>query len=48
MCSIKLLIGVEGYFYSASYGISYRAATTAGGVRTDRFFYTTPPTRLST
>ena len=39
----KLLIGVEGYFYSASYGISYRAATTAGGVRTADFYRATDP-----
>lgn len=39
----KLMVGVEGYFYAASYGISYRPATTAGAVRTPDFYRATDP-----
>lgn len=39
----KLMVGVEGYFYSASYGISYRPAATAGAVRTADFYRATDP-----
>jgi hypothetical protein len=39
----KLMVGVEGYFFSASYGISYRPATTAGAVRTPDFYRATDP-----
>ncbi|MDO7849180.1 TonB-dependent receptor [Hymenobacter sp. M29] len=39
----KLMIGVEGYFYAASYGISYRPTATAGAVRTADFYRATDP-----
>ncbi|MBF9140305.1 TonB-dependent receptor [Hymenobacter properus] len=39
----KLMVGVEGYFYSASYGISYRQATTASPFRTADFYRATDP-----
>ena len=39
----KVLIGVEGYFFSASYGISYLPASTPGAVRTPDFYRATDP-----
>ncbi len=39
----KLMVGVEGYFFAASYGISYRPATTAGAARTPDFYRATDP-----
>ena len=39
----KLMLGVEGYFYAASYGISYRPAATAGAVRVPDFYRATDP-----
>jgi len=39
----KLMIGAEGYFFSASYGISYRPATTAGAPRVADFYRATDP-----
>ncbi|MET4073226.1 hypothetical protein ABIB44_000457 [Hymenobacter sp. UYCo722] len=39
----KLMLGVEGYFYSASYGISYRPATVPGATRTPDFYRATTP-----
>ena len=39
----KLMLGVEGYFYAASYGISYRPATTPGAVRIPDFYRATDP-----
>lgn len=39
----KLMLGAEGYFYAASYGISYRPATTAGGARSPDFYRGTDP-----
>ena len=39
----KLMLGVEGYFYSASYGISYRTAAPLGAVRTPDFYRATDP-----
>ncbi len=39
----KLILGLEGYFYSASYGISYRAASTAGAARVPDFYRATDP-----
>ncbi|MBF9220320.1 TonB-dependent receptor [Hymenobacter ruricola] len=39
----KLMLGVEGYFYSASYGLSYRPAVTPGAVRTADFYRATDP-----
>jgi hypothetical protein len=39
----KLMLGVEGYFYAASYGISYRPATTAGATRLPDFYRATDP-----
>ncbi|MFC7668872.1 hypothetical protein ACFQT0_17000 [Hymenobacter humi] len=39
----KLTVGVEGYFYSASYGISYRPATNVGDARVPDFYRATDP-----
>ena len=39
----KLMVGVESYFYSASYGISYRPAAAAGAVRQPDFYRATDP-----
>ena len=39
----KLTLGVEGYFYSASYGISYRPATRPKEVRSPDFYRATDP-----
>lgn len=39
----KLLLGVEGYFYAASYGISYQPATTRGAGRVADFYRATDP-----
>jgi outer membrane cobalamin receptor len=39
----KLSLGVEGYFYAASYGISYRPATNPGEVRVPDFYRATDP-----
>ncbi|MCC3152996.1 TonB-dependent receptor [Hymenobacter sp. BT770] len=39
----KLNLGVEGYFYAASYGISYRPASSAGAVRVPDFYRATDP-----
>jgi hypothetical protein len=39
----KLMVGLEGYFYSASYGVSYRPAVTPGAVRTADFYRATDP-----
>ncbi|WP_201984926.1 TonB-dependent receptor [Hymenobacter rubidus] len=39
----KLMVGVEGYFYSASYGISYRAPVVAGAIRQPDFYRATDP-----
>ena len=39
----KLMVTVEGYFYSASYGASYRPAATPGAVRTADFYRATDP-----
>ncbi len=39
----KLTLGVEGYFYSASYGISYRPATQPNEVRSADFYRATDP-----
>ena len=37
----RLMLNVEGYFYSASYGISYRAAATPGAGRPADFYRAT-------
>ncbi|HEX8329360.1 MAG TPA: hypothetical protein VF629_17625 [Hymenobacter sp.] len=39
----KLALGVEGYFYAASYGISYRPATNPGEARVPDFYRATDP-----
>ncbi|GAC1599828.1 MAG: TonB-dependent receptor [Hymenobacter sp.] len=39
----KVMLGVEGYFYSASYGISYRPASTTGAGRVPDFYRATDP-----
>ncbi|MBC8084888.1 MAG: hypothetical protein H7Z21_16950 [Hymenobacter sp.] len=39
----KLMLGVEGYFYANSYGISYRPATAAGAARVADFYRATDP-----
>ena len=39
----KLTLGVEGYFYSASYGISYHPATRPKEVRSPDFYRATDP-----
>ena len=39
----KLMVGAEGYFYSASYGISYLPATTPGTARVADFYRATDP-----
>jgi hypothetical protein len=39
----KLMVGVEGYFYSASYGISYRPTASPGAFRTADFYRATDP-----
>ncbi|WP_216688854.1 TonB-dependent receptor [Hymenobacter siberiensis] len=39
----KLMVGVEGYFFAASYGISYRPAVTAGAARVADFYRATDP-----
>ncbi len=39
----KLMLGVEGYFYAASYGISYLPAATAGAVRVPDYYRATDP-----
>ena len=39
----KLMLGAEGYFFAASYGISYRPAASVGGVRTADFYRATDP-----
>ncbi|MGY3087135.1 hypothetical protein ACVWYF_000161 [Hymenobacter sp. UYAg731] len=39
----KLMVGVEGYFFAASYGISYRPATSAGAARVADFYRATDP-----
>ncbi|WP_310392554.1 hypothetical protein [Hymenobacter sp.] len=39
----KLMLGVEGYFYAASYGISYLPTATAGSARTADFYRATDP-----
>ncbi|MBJ6111178.1 TonB-dependent receptor [Hymenobacter sp. BT523] len=39
----KLMVGVEGYFFSASYGISYRPASVAGAARVPDFYRATDP-----
>ena len=39
----KLMVGVEGYFMAASYGISYRPATTVGAARVADFYRATDP-----
>jgi len=39
----KLMLGVEGYFYSASYGISYRPAATTGAARPPDYYRATDP-----
>jgi hypothetical protein len=39
----KLMLGVEGYFYAASYGISYLPATTPGAARNADFYRATDP-----
>ncbi|MBF9238957.1 TonB-dependent receptor [Hymenobacter sp. BT683] len=39
----KLMVSVEGYFYAASYGISYRPGSTFGDVRTPDFYRATDP-----
>ena len=39
----KMMLGVEGYFYSASYGISYRPATAVGAARVADFYRATDP-----
>ena len=39
----KLMLGVEGYFYAASYGISYRPATAVGAARVADFYRATDP-----
>ncbi len=39
----KLMLAVEGYFYSASYGISYRPAATPGAARPADFYRATTP-----
>lgn len=39
----KLMVGVEGYFYSASYGVSYRPAVAPGAIRTPDFYRATDP-----
>ena len=39
----KLMVGVEGYFFAASYGISYRPAATAGAARVADFYRATDP-----
>ena len=37
------MVGVEGYFIAASYGISYRPAATAGATRIADFYRATDP-----
>lgn len=39
----KLTLGVEGYFYAASYGVSYRPATAVGAARVPDFYRATDP-----
>ena len=39
----KLMLGVEGYFFAASYGISYLPATTVGAARAADFYRATDP-----
>ncbi|MDB5268186.1 MAG: hypothetical protein JWP58_1226 [Hymenobacter sp.] len=39
----KLMVGVEGYFFAASYGISYRPATAVGAARVADFYRATDP-----
>ena len=39
----KLIVGVEGYFYAASYGISYRPTTPPSAVRLPDFYRATDP-----
>jgi hypothetical protein len=39
----KLMLGIEGYFYSASYGVSYRPATNPGERRVADFYRATDP-----
>jgi len=39
----KVMLGVEGYFYAASYGISYRPATVVGATRVADFYRATDP-----
>ena len=39
----KVMLGVEGYFYSASYGISYRPAIAPGATRVSDFYRATDP-----
>ncbi|WP_345126291.1 hypothetical protein [Hymenobacter antarcticus] len=39
----KLMVGVEGYFMAASYGISYRPAATVGAARVADFYRATDP-----
>ena len=39
----KLMVGVEGYFFAASYGISYLPAATAGATRVADFYRATDP-----
>ncbi|WP_051719002.1 TonB-dependent receptor [Hymenobacter sp. IS2118] len=39
----KLMVGVEGYFYSASYGISYQPGANFGDVRVPDFYRATDP-----
>ena len=39
----KLMVGVEGYFFAASYGISYRQAATVGAARVADFYRATDP-----
>ena len=39
----KLMLGVEGYFFAASYGISYLPTTTVGAARAADFYRATDP-----
>ena len=39
----KVMLGVEGYFYAASYGISYLPAAQPGGPRVPDFYRATDP-----
>ncbi|SFP90693.1 TonB-dependent receptor [Hymenobacter arizonensis] len=39
----KLMLGLEGYFYAASYGISYRPASNPGEARVPDFYRATDP-----